>query len=53
MRPERPGVYHKPPAMTSQQIWAGASQCAIAVDDDTNASSGDIFTQNAQDQSTA
>jgi hypothetical protein len=25
----------------------------IAVDDDTNPSSGDIFTQNAQDQSTA
>jgi hypothetical protein len=25
----------------------------IAVDDDTNPSSGDIFTQNAEDQSTA
>ena len=31
----------------------GTGAGVIAVDDDTNPSSGDIFTQNAQDQSTA
>jgi hypothetical protein len=30
-----------------------ASGNVVAVDDDTNPSSGDIFTQNAEDQSTA
>jgi hypothetical protein len=34
-------------------IASGAAGNVIAVDDDTNPSSGDIFTQNAQDQSTA
>jgi hypothetical protein len=32
---------------------SGAGGDVIAVDDDTNPSSGDIFTQNAEDQSTA
>jgi hypothetical protein len=34
-------------------IGPGSAGSIIAVDDDTNPSSGDIFTQNAQDQSTA
>ena len=38
-------VLQAPPSGTGARI--------IAVDDDTNPSSGDIFTQNAQDQSTA
>jgi hypothetical protein len=38
-------VLQAPPSATGGSI--------IAVDDDTNPSSGDIFTQNAQDQSTA
>jgi hypothetical protein len=38
-------VLQAPPSATDGSI--------IAVDDDTNPSSGDIFTQNAQDQSTA
>jgi hypothetical protein len=38
-------VLQAPPSATGGSI--------IAADDDTNPSSGDIFTQNAQDQSTA
>lgn len=42
-------------ASSSQVLQAppSATDSIIAVDDDTNPSSGDIFTQNAQDQSTA
>jgi hypothetical protein len=41
------------PASTSTAVAQAATGNVIAVDDDTNPSSGDIFTQNAQDQSTA
>jgi hypothetical protein len=36
-----------------QALPSGTGGSVVAVDDDTNPSSGDIFTQNAQDQSTA
>jgi hypothetical protein len=41
-----------PQSVQTAPSGAGAGG-VIAVDDDTNPSSGDIFTQNAQDQSTA
>ncbi|MGO9157202.1 hypothetical protein [Mycobacterium sp.] len=39
------------PAQTAPSTGGGGR--VVAVDDNTNPSSGDIFTQNAQDQSTA
>jgi hypothetical protein len=51
-----PGGAETVVASGSQVLQAppsGTGAGIIAVDDDTNPSSGDIFTQNAQDQSTA
>ena len=47
-----PAPLTAPIGMQLAQNTSGAAS-AINVDDDTNPSSGDIFTQNAQDQSTA
>jgi hypothetical protein len=41
------------PQFTQTAPGTGGGGGVIAVDDNTNPSSGDIFTQNAQDQSTA
>jgi hypothetical protein len=40
-------------ALAAPTTGAGANSKVINVDDNNNPSSGDIFTQNAQDQSTA
>jgi hypothetical protein len=48
-----PATVTGPQLPQAAPIASGAAGNIIAVDDDTNPSSGDIFTQNAQDQSTA
>jgi hypothetical protein len=54
-------VARRPQIRTARVIFAGAQTApsagggghVVSVDDNNNPSSGDIFTQNAQDQSTA